>query len=760
MAVGKSVPRCDALDKIAGRAQYIDDIDMPGQLFGTTIRSPHACAMIRKIEREPGFDWDGIVTCTAEDIPGQNVFNNFNMDVPFLPKDGRVNYAAEPVMLVAAPDKARLKEAVRHIHIEYEPLPAALTVEDGLAVKQKIYGENNILKEYEVNKGESLEGMAGASIVREGTYVTNHQEHVYIEPQGIIAVPDPDGGGVTIYGSMQCPYYIRLETQKLFNFPPEKIRVIQSTTGGAFGGKEHFPSIVAGHAALLALKAGQPVKMIYERKEDVEGTSKRHPSIITVKSGVDSDGNLVAMDVDIIFNGGAYSMATPVVLARAAIAGIGAYNCPNVHIRARAVATNTIPTSAFRGFGAPQIFYAVELHMTKVAEECGLDPYLFRKRNLLKEGDLTATGQVLRYSVGIGDCIDVVKERSQFLELYEKYRNQPESLKKRRGIGISAVFHGAGFTGKGEDRIKAKAGITLTPDGHVRILCGTTEMGQGMRTILPQIVAEVLQLPVEQVSVEKTDTALVPDSGPTVASRTTMIVGKVLKDAAAEILESLKVALVDVTGKPAADFDYRQGRFHSSDGQIFDFSQAVRLYHKTGKEATFYSQYSHPPFIKWDEQKFIGDAYASFGWAACAVEVEVDMSTFEVDIVRIVNAHDVGKAINPLLVEGQIEGGIVQGCGYALLEEMKLRDGRILNNNFTTYIIPTSLDAPSIETIIVEKEYSYGPFGAKGVGEIPLVLPAPAIAAAVRQATGFEIDEIPITPEKLFAIAANISKNE
>jgi len=757
LAVGKSVPRCDALDKLTGRAQYIDDIEMPGQLYGTTIRSPHACALISKIEKDPGFDWEGIVTFTADEIPGQNVFNNFNMDVPFLPKDGRVNYTAEPVMLVAAPDRDRLAEAVRHIRIEYEPLPAALTIEEGLAVTQKIYGEDNILKAYEVNKGELEPGMAGAHLIREGTYVTNHQEHVYIEPQGIIAVPDADGQGVTIYGSLQCPYYIRLETQKLFTFPPEKIRVIQVTTGGGFGGKEHYPSIVAGHAALLALKAGKPVKMIYERTEDIEGTTKRHPSKITVKSGVDSDGNLVAMDVDIIFNGGAYSMATPVVLARAAIAGIGAYNCPNVRVRARAVATNTVPTSAFRGFGAPQIFYAIELHMTKVAEELGQDPYFFRKRNLLKEGDLTATGQVLRNSVGIGECIDIVKERSQFLELYEKFGNQPKDLRKRRGIGIAAVFHGAGFTGKGEDRIKAKAGITLTPDGEVKILCGTTEMGQGMRTILPQIVAEVLQLPVEQVSVEKTDTALVPDSGPTVASRTTMIVGKVLKDVAEGLLESLKDALVDLTGKPRGDFEYRQGRFQSRDGQIFDFSQTVRLYHKSGKEATFYGQYSHPPFIKWDEQRFVGDAYAGFGWAACAAEVEVDMSTFEVEIVRIVNAHDMGKAINPTLVEGQIEGGIVQACGYALLEEMKFRDGRILNNNFTTYIIPTALDAPPIETILVEKEYSYGPFGAKGVGEMPLVVPAPAIASAVRQAAGLDIDEIPITPEKLFAIASAAS---
>jgi CO/xanthine dehydrogenase Mo-binding subunit len=750
MAVGKSVIRKDAEDKITGKALYTDDVNVPGQLYGKVIRSPHPCATIKGITFDEAFSSLGVITFTSQDIAGENVFNNFNMDVPFLPKNGRVNYVGEPVMLIAAHDREALHEAESHINVEYEPLEPALTIWQGMGRKQLIYGDDNILKQYEVNKGDIESGFDDAEHTLEGTYDTPHQEHIYIEPQGIIAVPDSDGQGVTIYGSLQCPYYVRLEMQRLFTFAPEKIRVVQYTTGGGFGGKEHFPSLVAGHAALLSLKAGKPVKMIYERGEDIESSTKRHPSHISIKTGVDEEGALVAMDVDIIFDGGAYSMATPVVLARGTIAGAGAYNCPNIRIKARAVATNTVPTSAFRGFGAPQVFYAIELHMTKMAETLGQDPYSFKMKNLLKEGDHTATGQLLQYSVGLGDCMEAVSERTGFRELYEKYSTQPADVQKRKGIGIAAAFHGAGFTGKGEDRIKARAGLALSPDGSVKILCGTTEMGQGMRTVLPQMVAEALGIHLDRVEVEKTDTDLVPNSGPTVASRTTMIVGKVITDVSRQVLEALASSLAADRGIPGREIDYRGGSFFQGQARITDFAGAVSGHLKGGRAAAFYDQYSHPPFIKWDEELFQGDAYAGYGWAATVAEVEVDMETFEVEVLRLVSAHDMGKAINPMLVEGQIEGGTLQALGYAMFEELKYAGGRIMNRNLTTYIIPSALDMPPMETIIVEKEYPYGPFGAKGIGEMPLVVPAGAIASAVRQAAGFEIDEIPITPERLF----------
>jgi len=753
VAVGKSLKRIDGEDKITGKALYVDDMNFPGELLGHVVRSPYPCANIKAIHKDDLFDWKKAVTFTAHEIPGENVLNNFNMDVPFLPKNGRVNYAGEPVMLLAAVDRETLEEAVNHIHVEYEELPAALTIDEALAGRQIIYGDDNILKTYEINKGDCREGFAKARHVIEGTYETGHQEHAYIEPQGVVAVPDDDGEGVTIYGSMQCPYYVRLEAQRLFTFAPEKIRVIQTTTGGGFGGKEHFPSVLAGHAALLALKAKKPVRMIYGREEDMESSTKRHPSRISIRTGIDDQGMVTAIDVDITFDGGAYSMATPVVLARGTIAGAGAYHAPHVKIRSRALATNTVPASAFRGFGAPQVFYAMELHMNRAAGAIGLDPYTFRMKNLLREGDRTATGQLLRYSVGLGECMEAAEKKSNFLKLFQEYEKQPKDARKRKGIGIAAVFHGAGFTGKGEDRIKAKAGLHFLPGGAVRILCSTTEMGQGMRTILPQIVAEALQVNVDTVSVEVTDTLLVPDSGPTVASRTTMIVGKVLRDVSLQALETFKEEIALKRGIDARVIEYSRGTFEHGGKWCGDLNEAIDLMEKKGHELKFYSQYSHPPFITWDEVKFEGDAYAGYGWAVTVAEVEVDLETFEVTPKRLVSAHDMGKAINPLLVEGQIEGGTIQAFGYALMEELKFKEGRLQTKNLTTYIIPTALDVPAMETILVESEYPYGPYGAKGIGETPLVSPGGAIASAVRQATGLEIHEIPITPEKLFALS-------
>lgn len=745
--VGKSVPRVDAADKIRGTAKYIDDINFPDQLCGLTLRSPHPCARIKSVSFGGSFDWSSVTVVTADDIQGENVFNNFNMDVPFLPKNNRVNYVGEAVLLVAAADRETAREALRHIAVDYELIAPALNVTEGLEKKCLIYGDDNILKKYTVKKGDPAKAFEEAHCIFEGTYKTDYQEQAYIEPQGMIAVPDGDGEGVTIYGSLQCPYYVRKESQKLFPFEPEKLRVVQVVTGGGFGGKEHYPSIVAAHAALLALKAGKPVKMIYDRSEDLAATSKRHPSVIRIRTAADASGRLTAADVDILFDGGAYSMASPVVLARAAIAGAGAYHCGNVNILARAVATNLIPTSAFRGFGAPQIFYAMEHHMTQMAENMGFKPYDFKVKNLLRQGDCTATGQYLKDPVGLGRCIEAVMEASDYHRLYEEYAAQDGGLKKRRGVGFSAVFHGAGFTGKGEDRIRARAGLALQEDGSVKILCGTTEMGQGMRTILVQIVAEALELPMERVSVEATDTALVPDSGPTVASRTTMIVGKVLKDAAAAALENMLEALTREL-KPAQPLRYKKGRFFAASGgeAVADLVRAVSLL----QEKNFYSHYESPPGIEWDEVEFRGDAYAGYGWAATVAEVEVDMETFETEVLRLISAQDMGKAINPVLVEGQIEGGCVQALGYTLSERIVLEEGRVVNDTFGNYIIPSIADVPMVEPIIVEEGYSNGPYGAKGVGEMPCVVVAPAVADAVKQATGIALNEIPLTPEKLY----------
>ncbi|MGH7457174.1 MAG: xanthine dehydrogenase family protein molybdopterin-binding subunit, partial [bacterium] len=348
------------------------------------------------------------------------------------------------------------------------------------------------------------------------------------ETQGVLAIPEDDGG-IKLIGSIQCPYYVHKALKVAFDLPDDKVRVIQSVTGGGFGGKEEYPSVLAGHAALLARKAGRPVKMIYSRAEDMAATTKRHPAVIHYKTGVTKDGKLVAAEIDIVMDGGAYCTLSPVVVSRASIHALGPYNCPNVRIRARSVATNTPPNGAFRGFGAPQVCFAHEMQIEKIAKTIGMDALELRQRNMLKLGDTTVTGQTLKYSVGSEEVLQAAVEASNFLVKQESYKQQtsdlgPRTTDKKRGIGLSFFFHGAGFTGSGEMLMKAMAGIELLPIGRVRILTGSTEIGQGTNTIFPQIVAEELGLNLEDVEMEETNTAKVPDSGPTVASRTCMVV--------------------------------------------------------------------------------------------------------------------------------------------------------------------------------------------------------------------------------------------
>ncbi len=481
--------------------------------------------------------------------------------------------------------------------------------------------------------------------------------------------------------------------------------IVQTTTGGGFGGKEEYPSVIAAHAALLARKSGRPVKLIYDRAEDIAATTKRHPGIIRHKTGVMKDGQIVASEIDILLDGGAYITLTPVVLSRAAIHAPGPYACPNTRIKARAVMTNTPPNGAFRGFGAPQVAFAYEMQIEKIAAELGIDPLEVRRRNMLREGDVTATGQTLTWSVGSQEVLDLVIERSDFERRRLELSKQSPTSRIRRGIGLSFFFHGAGFTGSGEAKMKAKAGVERTEDGKVRILAGSAEIGQGARTTLCQIVADELGVNYEDVEIVDPDTSLVPDSGPTVASRTCMVVGRVLQLAARELKEK-------------------------------------------GLGKAFVS-YESPPGIAWDDETYSGDAYPAYSWGAEVAEVEVDLDTFETRVTRIITAQDVGRAIHPLIVEGQIEGGTLQAVGYGLFEDVVWDNGRVVNNRLTNYIIPTALDTPEIETILVEKEYPHGPFGAKGIGELPMDGAAPAIAAAVFNATGAFVPEIPITPERL-----------
>jgi CO/xanthine dehydrogenase Mo-binding subunit len=483
--------------------------------------------------------------------------------------------------------------------------------------------------------------------------------------------------------------------------------------------------MIAAHAALLALKSGKAVKIIYDRAEDMAATTKRHPSRTRHRTGVTRDGKLIAMDIDFTVDGGAYETLSPVVLSRGTIHAAGPYNCPNVRVRSRAVATNMPPHGAFRGFGAPQSVFALERHMDRVAEAVGIAPEELRRRNFIHQGETLAVSQVVREKVDMEKLMARAFELSEYHAKRERFCAQNASGGAiKRGIGFAAFLHGAGFTGSGEEYLASEAAMEATAEGRVRVFAGSTEMGQGTNTVFTQIAAEI--------EIVQPDTAHVPNSGPTVASRTTMIVGKLVETAA----KSIQQSLID-SGllKPG----YRAGEFAPA---------CARYIEKCGTLKSF-AKYQQPKDLHWDDEKYQGDAYGAYGWAVYVAEVSVDMRTAEVRVEDFVAVQEVGTIINPVLAAGQVEGGVAQGIGFALYENVVWQQGRMVNGQMTNYIMPTSMDVPPIRVWFEEVPYARGPAGAKGIGELPLDGTAPAIVNAIAHATGIDIRKIPVTPEVL-----------
>jgi CO/xanthine dehydrogenase Mo-binding subunit len=733
--VGRSVPRTDGPAKVAGTARYVDDLTRPGVLLGATLRSPVARGRLRGIRRDPAFDWAGVTVVTAEDVP-VNVVSLIEEDQPVLASH-EVRHAYEPIALVAAEDPVRLAGALRALTPEIEPLAPVLTIVDALARKARIHGSDNVFATYRISKGDAARAIASSPVRLFGTYRTPHQEQLYIEPQGMLAFWD--ARGAHLVGSLQCPFYVHKGVKRAFRLEDAHVDVTQAVTGGGFGGKEEYPTLLALHALLLAKKSGRPVKMIYERQEDIEATTKRHPCEVAITSGCDREGNLSAVSVRIVMDGGAYVTLTPVVLSRGALHAAGAYRWEHVAIEAVAVATNTPPNGAFRGFGAPQTIWAIERHMDRIARELSLDPLLLRERNLLRVGDTTPTGQILKESVGVARCVEEAKKASG----WEKKRlalgpaARGGSLpRKARGVGASVFLHGAGFTGSGERKLKGRAAIDMlrAPSERkvrFRIRTASTDIGQGTETVFRQIAADALRVPLDRVDFATPSTAVVPDSGPTVASRTVMIVGSIVESAARDLLARIE-----------GDRQKLGGSFDDA---------ALRLL--AGQDAVVSEKtYETPADVVWDDAAYRGDAYPVFAWGCDIAEVEVDLDTFETTVLGFWAAHDVGKAIHPLMCKGQIEGGTLQAIGWALNERLVLRDGKIVNSRMANYIVPTSLDAPRFTTILVEDPYSKGPGGgAKGIGELPMDGGAPAVAAAIEHATGIVRDDLPLLPEDLFA---------
>jgi CO/xanthine dehydrogenase Mo-binding subunit len=772
--IGKSAPRKEGRKKVTGAALYVDDISFPEMLHGTTVRSQVARGRIKSISFEGDIPWNEFTIVTAKDIRdygGENYVALILNDQPYLANEV-VNHPEEPILLLAHADKYLLEEARRNVRVEIEELPPVFTLEDSVNKKEIIWGDDNVFKSFLVDKGNVDDVWATADFIVEGEYHTGAQEQLYIENNGVIAIAN-EQEGVTVWGSMQCPYYVHKALIKLFALPEEKIRVIQTETGGGFGGKEEYPSLVAGHAALLARKSGKPVKMVYDRAEDMAATTKRHPSRTRHKTAVSKDGKLLAMDIEFIVDGGAYCTLSPVVLSRGTIHAAGPYYCPHVRIRSGAVATNVPPHGAFRGFGAPQSIFALERQLDKVAKTIGQTPDEFRRRNFVHEGETTATSQVIREKVDMNHLLDRAFELTGYHEKTQRFARENKQEQEagaergpragsplgvlggrnawdrgssptvregvdqstariRKGIGFASFMHGAGFTGSGEVYLASVVGAEATAAGRVRILAASTEIGQGTNTIFSQIAAEALGVDENLIEVAQPDTKDVPNSGPTVASRTCMVVGKLVESA----VLALKQTLIGS--------GLLKESFSSS-----EFREACAKYIESFGPLKTSSKYQPPPNVFWDDEKYQGDAYGTYAWAVYVAEVSVDTLTYEAHVDDFVAVQEVGRVINPVLAAGQIEGGVAQAIGFTLFENVVWQNGRMANGQMTNYIMPTAADIPPIRVYFEENPYAYGPGGAKGIGELPMDGAAPAILSAIENATGVSFNHVPLMPEAM-----------
>ncbi len=720
--------RVEGLSKLTGSELYVDDLQVDDCLWGATVRSPVARGRILGVRFDESVDWSEFTVVDHRDIPGSNAVFLIEDDQPVLAAD-RVRHLHEPVLLLAHPSREAVRRAVSAVAIDVDPEPPILNFRSAPLPDQIQYADDNVLKDLRIEKGEVERALAAAPHVIEGVYETGAQEHVYLEPQGMLAWQEE--GVITVTGSMQCPYYIVDAFEHALGRSRDRVRIIQAATGGGFGGKEEFPSGIALHAALLALKAGRPVKLIYERSEDMAVSTKRHPSRVRHRTGVDGEGRLLAQDIEVVLDGGAYVTLSPVVLSRSIIHAAGPYSCDHVRIVGRAMFTNSPPFGAFRGFGAPQSQFACERHMDRIASQIGIDPVELRRINLIGTGDSTATGQVIDDGADRIEVMDRALDMSEFFERRKAHSAFNESdPTRRRGVGLATFFHGAGFTGAGEVFLDSEVHVAGLPDGRVEVRTANVEMGQGTLTVFTELVANRLRLPPESVVIAPADTARVPNSGPTVASRTVMVVG----------------GLVEIA---CDDLRRRVGAPSGAQGEAL--TEAIRAWHDSnpGESLLGKARYRQPEHIEWDDATYTGDAYGAYAWGAYVADIEVDLRTFAVRVRDFVAVQEIGRVLNETLARGQIQGGVVQALGWALLEECKWRDGAMENAELTNYIIPTTGDVPPIRVGFLEALYPHGAGGAKGIGELPFDGVAPAIANAVSNALAADPMAVPLTPERV-----------
>ena len=745
--IGNPERRVDAWGKVTGSAKFAADYSLPHQLYGKVLRSKHPHAHIVSIDTSRAAKLHGVeAVLTAMDIPGSRKFGIVVKNQAVLA--GRtVRYQGDGIALVAARSAEIAEEAVGLIDVVYEPLPVLTDPEEAMKEDApRVHPEGNVFVHHKVRKGNIEKGFAQAGFVIERTFRTQFAEHSAIEPEAVLAEPS-EHGGVKITGSIQNLFSSRRSVAAALNLDLNHVQLIQATLGGSFGGKDEVMTSMCCRAALLARATGRPVKMVNSREESMLESYKRHPYVMYYRWGAKSNGTITAMEIRCIADAGAYASMSQFVTWRSTVQATGPYACENVKTDVYAVYTNNNYTGAMRGFGSPQVNFAIESMMDELAERVGVSPLEIRLRNCFHRGSVTATGQKLDHEVSLREVLQKAADGIGFEEKWKKYREATGGT-LRRGVGLACSYRGVSLGAEGADA--AEAVVSVQTDGSVIVSSGITDMGQGAQTQMSQIVADVLGIPIGKVQFLNTDTSRVADSGPTVASRGTIMGGAAAKNAAEIVRATLLDVAAGMTGSSPRELEMADGYVVRIAGRsrCASFAEVVAECFEKGRPMHGIGWHRSPK-TTWDEAAGQGDAYFTFVYGANAAEVVVDTETGKVDVTDFVSVHDVGRAINRDAVRGQMIGGVAMGLGYGLLEEFVIEDGVPAQLNFDEYLIPTSMDVPPVKTIIVENEDPAGPFGAKSVGEPANEIAAPAIVNAVCNATGRRITELPANLERV-----------
>ncbi len=751
---GKSVTRTDDLSKVTGKLMYGADYPQEGFLHGKILRSPHPHALIKAIHVEKAKELDGVAAVlTGKDVPGRNGFGAILPDQPVICTD-KVRFVGDGVALVAAETEEIAHEALSLIQVEYEVLPAVFDPRDAMKPDApKVHEGGNLLSKNKLRKGDVEKGFAEADVILERTYQVPFLEHAYLEPDITFAVPQPDGT-MLVEGPMQAPFTVRRNIAAVLGIPVNMVRARQIHMGGGFGGKEDSPIDIGCRAAVLAHHTGRPVRIALEREEVTIQTCKRHPMIMDIKIGAGKDGRLLAFEGVIYDEQGAYAGLGPLIPPaggshiHSMVMMPGPYEIPHAKVDAYLCYTNHPYGGAMRGFGAPQVHIAHEQLIDELAGELGMDPLEIRRINAFHVGSVTATGQVLDQSVGLLDTLETCAQAFHWKEKFGQNSYVEGTESKRRGIGIGMGWYRTSIGTAGDG---CGANVYVHEDGSVLLYSGITEMGQGAFTVLPQICAEELGVSMEDVRLVKPDTDQVPESGPTVGSRSTTLMGNAIIMAARQVKASILEMASEMLLVPVERIEAKNRLIYDREepNKSLAFKQVAARCMATGKRLIGQGWWT-PPAASLDPETGQGNPYFVYTYSTHMAEVLVDVETGEVEITDYVAAFDVGKAINPKAVEGQIEGGVAMGLGYALMEEVAMVDGVPQNINLQDYLIPTTLDVPHIKPIILEVENKLGPYGAKGIGEMPNIPATPAILNAIANACGGRVRSLPADPEHVF----------